>query len=302
MRFGCVARHRGIWPVLWMCAVLGVTRGGYYAWLKRPPSRRTQEDEHILVAVRRSFAESDATYGVRRVWLDLKAWQVRCGREHVARLMRRAALVSRPRKRRVPKDTGLRPEHRLAPNVLNRGFQALAPNRRWVADFTYIWTGEGWLYLAVVLDLYSRRVVGWSMQSQMTAGLVADALLMAIWRRGWPTELLHHSDQGSQYLSEAFQRLLADHGIECSMSRRGDCWDNAAMESFFSTLKQERVYRRCYHTRDEAKADLFDYIEGFYNPRRRHSTLGGVSPMEFERQDRNGVVCGRAAEQSGLEK
>jgi len=279
-----VARHCGIWPVLWMCAVLEVTRAGYYAWLKRPPCRRAQEDERILVSVRRSFAESDSTYGVRRVWDDLKEWAVACGRERLARLMRMAGLVARPVKRRLPRDTGIRPEHRLAPNLLNREFQAPAPDRRWAADFTYIWAGEGWLFLAVVLDLYSRRVVGWSMRSRMTSELVADALLMAIWRRGWPTDLLHHSDQGSQYLSEEFQRLMADHGIQCSMSRRGDCWDNAAVESFFSTLKVERVYRRWYRTREEAKADLFQYIEGFYNPRRRHSTLGGLSPMQFEKQ------------------
>jgi putative transposase len=267
-----------------MCPLLAVTASGFYAWLKRPPSRRAREDDRILVAVRRSFAESDATYGVRRVWDDLQAWSIACGRERLARLMRAARLVARPRKRTVPKDIGARPEHVLAPNVLNREFAAAAPDRRWVADFTYIWTQEGWLYLAVVLDLYSRRVVGWSMRATMTAELVADALLMAIWRRGWPNELLHHSDQGSQYLSELFQRLLADHGIDCSMSRRGDCWDNAAMEAFFSTLKVERVCRRSYRTRDEARADLFQYIEGFYNPRRRHSTLGGISPMEFERQ------------------
>ena len=279
-----MARHCGIWPVLWMCAVLEVTRAGYYAWLKRPPCRRAQEDERILVSVRRSFAESDSTYGVRRVWDDLKEWAVACGRERLARLMRMAGLVARPVKRRLPRDTGIRPEHRLAPNLLNREFQAPAPDRRWAADFTYIWAGEGWLFLAVVLDLYSRRVVGWSMRSRMTSELVADALLMAIWRRGWPTDLLHHSDQGSQYLSEEFQRLMADHGIQCSMSRRGDCWDNAAVESFFSTLKVERVYRRWYRTREEAKADLFQYIEGFYNPRRRHSTLGGLSPMQFEKQ------------------
>jgi putative transposase len=280
-----VAAHRGIWPVGWMCTVLGITRGGFYAWLKRPRCRRAQEDEQILVAVRRSFTESDATYGVRRVWDDLQAWYIVCGRERIARLMRTANLVARPRKRRLPKDSGVRPEQVLAANVLNREFQAAAPDQRWVADFTYIWTWEGWLYLAVVLDLFSRRVVGWSMRATMTAELVADALLMAIWRRGWPTELLHHSDQGSQYLSELFQRLLSDHGIDCSMSRRGDCWDNAAMESFFSTLKVERVYRRNYRTRDEAKADLFQYMEGFYNPRRRHSTLGGLSPMEFEKRE-----------------
>ena len=284
MRFGFIAAHRGIWPVLWMCEVLEVTRGGFYAWLKRAPSRRARDDERVLVLVRRSFAESDSTYGVQRVWDDLKAWCIDCGRERLARLMRAACLVARPRKRRVPRDSGIRPEHVLAPNVLNREFRAPAPDRRWVADFTYIWTLEGWLFLAVVLDLYSRRVVGWSMRSRMTAELVTDALLMAIWRRGWPTDLLHHSDQGSQYLSDEFQQLLSDHGIECSMSRRGDCWDNAAMESFFSTLKVERVYRRQYRTREEAKTDLFQYIEGFYNPRRRHSTLGGLSPMKFEKQ------------------
>jgi len=284
LRYAFIAAHRGIWPVAWLCAVREVTRGGFYAWLRRPPSRRAQEDERILVQVRRSFAESDATYGVRRVGDDLKAWYVDCGRERLARLMRAANLVARPKRRRRPQDTGTRPEHQLAPNVLNREFWAPAPNRRWVADFTYIWTGEGWLYLAVVLDLFSRRVVGWSMRASMTAELVADALLMAIWRRGWPSELLHHSDQGSQYLRGAFQRLLADHGITCSMSRRGDCWDNAAMESFFATLQVERVDRRRYRTREEAKADLFQYIEGFYNPRRRHSALGGLSPMEFERR------------------
>lgn len=284
MRFGFIAAHRGIWPVRWMCPLLGVTAGGFYAWLKRPPSRRAQEDERILVRVRESFRDSDSTYGVRRVWDDLKAWYVECGRERLGRLMRAAGLVARPVKRQLPRDLGIRPEHLLAPNLLNRDFQATAPDQRWAADFTYIWTGEGWLFLAVVLDLFSRRVVGWSMRTSMTAELVSDALLMAIWRRGWPTALLHHSDQGSQYLSGTFQKLLADHGIECSMSRRGDCWDNAAVESFFSTLKVERVYRRKYRTREEARADLFQYIEGFYNPRRRHSTLGGLSPMEFENQ------------------
>jgi putative transposase len=262
--------------------MMKVSRSGYYAWLNRGPSLRSQEDATILVAIRTSFSASGETYGVRRVWLDLQSWRVECGRERVSRLMRQADLKARPRKRRMPRDDGMRPEHAIAPNVLDRNFSATAPNQRWVADFTYIWTWEGWLYLAVVLDLFSRRVVGWSMQSSMTANLVTDALVMAIWRRGWPVKLLHHSDQGSQYTSEQFQRLLADHGIVCSMSRKGDCWDNAAMESFFSTLKVERVYRRRYRTREEAKADLFDYMEGFYNPIRRHSTLGGLSPMQFE--------------------
>jgi putative transposase len=166
---------------------------------------------------------------------------------------------------------------------LDRQFEAEGPNQKWAADFTYVWTAEGWLYVAVVIDLFSRKVVGWSMQAQMTSQLVIDALIMAVWRRGKPVELLHHSDQGSQYTSEDFQRLLADHGIACSMSKKGDCWDNAVLESFFSSLKTERTSRKRYTTRDEARADVFDYVERFYNPRRRHSTLGQVSPDQFEK-------------------
>ena len=169
-----------------------------------------------------------------------------------------------------------------AKNLLDWDFVCDGPDRKWGADISYIWTAEGWLYVAVVLDLFSRRIVGWSMSASMTAQLVIDALTMALWRRGRPDALLHHSDQGSQYTSEAFQRLLADHGVDCSMSRSGNCWDNAAMESFFSSLKTERVSRRIYRTRDEAKADVFDYIERFYNPKRRHSTIGYLSPIEFE--------------------
>jgi putative transposase len=208
---------------------------------------------------------------------------VRASENRVARLMRCARLQARAKRRRPAHDDGLPPEHSIAPNLLARQFEADQRNRKWVADFTYVWTAEGWLYVAVVLDLFSRKVVGWSMSAQMTAQLVLDALMMAIWRRGKPIELLHHSDQGSQYTSEDFQRLLSDQGVTCSMSRRGDCWDNAAMESFFSTLKTERTNRKSYQTRDEARADVFDYIERFYNPRRRHSTLGQISPDQFEK-------------------
>ncbi len=245
---------------------------------------RARTDTRLTLHIRTSFAQSDRTYGARRVWRDLRAWGLGCGLHRVERLMRLAELRARPRRRRLPQDVGQRPENAIAQNVLARQFEAPAPNQKWVADFTYIWTAEGWLYVAAVLDLYSRRTVGWSMSEQMTAQLVTDALLMAIWRRGAPKQLLHHSDQGSQYTSEQFQRLLSDQGITCSMSRSGDCWDNAAMESFFSTLKLERANRKVYRTRDEAKADVFDYIERFYNPRRRHSTLGYLSPMEFEKQ------------------
>jgi putative transposase len=200
----------------------------------------------------------------------------------IERLMRRQALRARPRRRRLPVDAG---QHAtIAANVLDRAFAAQRPNRKWVADFTYVWTAEGWLYVAVVLDLFSRRVVGWSMKPDMTALLVTDALVMAIWRRGRPQTLLHHSDQGSQYTSEPFQRLMADHGIACSMSRSGNVWDNAAMESFFSSLKTERIRGRIYRTRDDARADVFDYIERFYNRTRRHSTIGYLSPVDFEKQ------------------
>jgi putative transposase len=198
--------------------------------------------------------------------------------------MRQAHLQARGKRRGRPADLGVRPEHLIAKNLLDRQFEATAPNQRWIADFTYIWTAEGWLFLAAVIDLFSRRVVGWSMSATMTAQLVIDALMMALWRRGKPVELMHHSDQGSQYTSEDFQRLLDAQGIICSMSKRGDCWDNAAMESFFSSLKIERIYRKKYVTREEVRADVFDYIEMFYNPRRRHSTLGQISPVEFERR------------------
>ena len=232
--------------------------------------------------MRASFVASDRTYGSRRVWHDLLAEGLSCGLHRVERLMRLEGLRARPRRRSLPKDDGTR--SMIADNVLDRQFSAARPNQKWVADFTYIWTAQGWLYVAVVIDLFSRRVVGWSMRDTMTSQLVTDALIMAIWRRGKPNALLHHSDQGSQYTSEQFQRLMADNGVSCSMSRSGNVWDNAAMESFFSSLKTERIARKVYRTRDQAKADVFDYIERFYNPRRRHSTLGYLSPIDFEKQ------------------
>ena len=282
MKFSFIAKHRGIWPADWLCGALGVSRGGFYAWLTRPRSQRSRSDEELGAKVRASFLGSDRTYGARRVWHDLLAEGVSCGLHRIERLMRLQALKARPRRRRLPPDLGERQAAAVAPNVLDRSFEAPAPNRKWIADFTYVWTAEGWLYVAAVIDLFSRRVVGWSMSAAMTAQLVTDALVMAIWRRGKPDALLHHSDRGSQYSSEQFQRLMADHGVVCSMSRSGNVWDNAAMESFFSSLKTERTARKMYRTRDEAKADVFDYIERFYNPKRRHSTIGYLSPMEFE--------------------
>ena len=282
MKFAFIARHRGVWQTRQMCQALSVSRAGFYEWLKRPESCRARDNRALLVAIRTSFEQSDRTYGSPRVWRDLLAWGHRCGENRVARLMLSAGLQARRKRRGLPADAGVRPEHAIAPNLLDRQFAATVPNQRWVADFTYIWTQEGWLYFAVVLDLFSRRIVGWSMSTQMSAQLVTDALVMAVWRRGRPKELLHHSDQGSQYTSEQFQRLLGELGVTCSMSRQGDVWDNSAMESFFSSLKTERVHRRNYTTRAQARADLFDYVERFYNPRRRHSTIGYLSPVDYE--------------------
>lgn len=282
MKFGFIAKHRGVWPVSWICEALGVSRSGFHAWLGRGPSARARSDEMLGARVRASFIASYRTYGARRVWHDVLAEGQPCGLHRIERLMRQQALKARPRRRGLPKDDGQRSV--IAANVLDRQFSAEAPNQKWVADFTYIWTAEGWLYVAAVIDLFSRRVVGWSMSATMTAQLVTDALMMAIWRRGKPDALLHHSDQGSQYTSEQFQRLMADNGVTCSMSRSGNVWDNAAMESFFSSLKTERIARKTYRTRNQAKAEVFDYIERFYNPTRRHSTLGYLSPIDFERQ------------------
>jgi putative transposase len=284
VKFGFVAKHRGIWPVELMCGALGVSRGGFYAWLTRPRSRREVDDLALDKLIKQSFVDSDRTYGARRVWRDVLAAGMNCGLHRIERLMQAAALRARPRRRGLPKDEGARSE--IANNVLDRQFTAAAPNQKWVADFTYIWSAEGWLYVAVVLDLFSRRVVGWSMQASMTSQLVADALMMAVWRRGRPVAVLHHSDQGSQYTSRHFQDLLREQGIQCSMSRAGEVWDNSAMESFFSSMKTERMARKVYRTRDEIRGDVFDYIERFYNPVRRHSTLGYVSPIEFEMAQR----------------
>jgi putative transposase len=234
LKFGFIAKHRGVWPVNLMCEALGVSRGGFYAWLSRPPSQRSRPDEKLGVEVRQSFLRSDRTYGARRVWRDVLEQGLSCGLHRIERLMRDQALRSRPRRRGLPKDCGTRSA--LAENLLDRHFQAEAPNQKRVADFTYIWTAEGWLCVAAVLDLYSRRIVGWFMQNSMTS-----QLMMGVWRRGKPTELLRYSDQDSQYTSEHFQQLLKEQGITCNISRAGEVWDNSAMESFFSSLKTERT-------------------------------------------------------------
>ncbi|MDB5553476.1 MAG: family transposase [Rhizobium sp.] len=219
--------------------------------------------------VKASFLASDRTYRARRVWRDLLADGIDCGLHRIERLMRVQALRARPRRRRLPKDDGDR-QANVPLNLLDRQFVAAQSKQKWIADFTYILTAEGWLYVSAVIDLFSCRVVGWSMSASMTAQLVADALLMAVWRRGEPDTPMHHSDRGSQYASDQFQRLMANSGIVCSMSRSGNVWDNAAMESFFSSLKTERTERKTYRTRNKARADVFDNMERFYNAVRRH--------------------------------
>jgi len=282
VKFGFVVKHRATWPVPVLCEALGVSRSGFYAWLRRAPSRRTQRHAQVGAVVHASFLASDRTYGARRVWRDVREAGHSVGRRQVERLMRAQALRARPRRRGRPLDRGVRPALAPAENLLARQFEATAPNQKWVADFTYLWTAEGWLYVAVVMDLFSRRIVGWAMHPEMTTHLVTDALVTAIWRRGRSQAVLHHSDRGSQYTADAFQRLLRDLGVTCSMSRSGNVWDNAAMESFFSSLKTERTARRTYPSRQAARADVFDYIERFYNPTRRHSTLGYISPIKYE--------------------
>ena len=281
-QFAFVAAERANHAVSTLCRVVGASVSGFYAWLRAIPSRqnRAEADAELRGHISRIFAAQRRVYGAPRIHAELRREGHRHARRRIERLMRQNALKARPKRRGKPQDDGERSV--IADNILDRDFEADRPNQKWLADFTYIWTAQGWLYVAVVLDLFSRRVVGWSMKAERDATLVMDALMMAVWRRGKADALLHHSDQGSQYTSEQFQRLLADNGITCSMSRAGNVWDNSAMESFFSSLKIERTNRKVYRTRDEARADVFDYIERFYNPRRRHSKLGYISPMEFE--------------------
>lgn len=281
MKYAFIRIHRHEHRISVMCRVLRVHRSGYYAWLKKPRSDRAVEDERLLLLIRASYAASDASYGSPRIFLDLREEGETCGIHRVERIMKQDKIKAVRGYKRHKYVVGA-PSVVVA-NHLQREFTVNQPNRVWVTDITYIRTWEGWLYLAVVMDLFSRKIVGWSMKSRMTRDLVLDAILMAVWRRKPKTEVLVHSDQGCQYGSDDWHRFCREHGLRPSMSRRGNCWDNAVAESFFGSLKKERVRRRIYRTRDEAREDLFDYIEMFYNPKRRHSYVGGVSPEAFER-------------------
>jgi putative transposase len=275
-----VAAHRREFRLTTMCRVLRMHRSGFYAWMKTPQSRRAIEDERIMMKIRVFYQASDGVYGNPRVHRDLREDGEHCGEHRVARLMRINSLRA-IRGYKKPRYRAGKPVL-VAPNRLEQNFSADAPDRVWATDITYIRTFEGWLYLAIVVDLYSRIVVGWSMKSTLTRDLVLDALLMAVWRRRSKPPVIVHSDQGSQYGSDDAVRFCKDHGLIPSMSRRGNCFDNAVAESFFSSLKKERIQRRIYPSREEARADVFDYIEVFYNRNRRHSHLGQVSPHDFE--------------------
>jgi putative transposase len=262
-----------------MCRVLGVARSGYYAWLQEPVSSRAKEDLRLLRLIRASFAASHGVYGAPRVFLDLREAGETCSKHRVARLMRLNNIRAR-HSYRTRSSSAAKPSA-LIPNLLGRNFSVSSPNKVWVRDITYIRTWQGWLYLAVVIDLFSRRIVGWSTKPTIARELVLDAVLMAV-RLRRPSQAVIHSDQGSQYGSDDWRRFCRTNHLEPSMSRRGNCWDNAVAESFFSSLKKERIKKRIYKNREVARVDISDYIESFYNKTRRHSYLSGVSPDEFE--------------------
>jgi len=282
MRYRFIQAEKAAYPVEVLCRVLTVARSGYYAWCRRPLGARAQQNQWLLTHIRTCYQASRGRYGSPRIHQDLRAHGLRVGRHRVARLMRLHGLRS-VRRRTWRPPAGALPAVVRA-NILRRAFTATRPNEKWAADITYVPTRQGWLYLAVVIDLYSRRVVGWAMDAPRTTALTLTALEMALRQRPVLAGLLHHSDRGSQYGAVTYQHRLVSCGIRGSMSRPGNCWDNAVVESFFATLKTELIHQRQYATRQEARADIFEYVEGFYNRSRRHSRLGYRSPMDFEHQ------------------
>ena len=281
MRFRFVEAEKAHYPIRLMCRCLRVSRSGYYAWRKRPSSPRAKQDARLRVEIAASYTASRRTYGSPRILRDLREEGHRVSRKRVARLMRELGLEGR-RKRRFRATTDSRHRFPVAPNVLMRDFDVEAPNTAWVTDITYLATLDGWLYLAVILDLYSRRVVGYALSERIDRALVLEALRHALMQRPEVRDLIHHSDRGSQYASHDYREALDQAGITCSMSRRGNCWDNAVAESFFGTLKTELLYELPLQTRSATRSAVADYIETFYNVRRRHSSLDYRSPVEFE--------------------
>jgi putative transposase len=281
MRFQFIDDHRDKFPVTLMCKVLSVSPSGYYAWRKRPASAREMANQELYKKIQAVYNANHAVYGSPRIYRELKDQGVACSENRIARLMRLRGLRAKQSKR-FKTTTKRNKAHRAAPNLLKRNFEADQPDQTWLSDITYIRTLEGWLYLAAILDLYTRRIVGWAMSDRMTSALTMSALQMALQQRQPAAGLIHHSDQGSQYTDGTYQALLKDHGIRASMNGAGSWYDNAPMESFFGTLKSELVYHCVYHTRNEAKTDVFRYIESFYNRRRRHSALDYLSPEAYE--------------------
>ncbi|MEH3405518.1 IS3 family transposase [Enterobacter roggenkampii] len=282
LRYAFIRDNTCCWPVRLLCRVLDVHPSGFYAWLQQPHSQRHQADLRLTGQIKQFWLESGCVYGYRKIHLDLRDSGQQCGVNRVWRLMKRVGIKAQvgyrsPRARKGEASI-------VSPNRLQRQFNPDAPDKRWVTDITYIRTHEGWLYLAVVVDLFSRKIIGWSMQSRMTKDIVLNALLMAVWRRNPQKQVLVHSDQGSQYTSHEWQSFLKSHGLEGSMSRRGNCHDNAVAESFFQLLKRERIKKKSYGTREEARSDIFDYIEMFYNSKRRHGSSEQMSPTEYENQ------------------
>ena len=281
MKYQFVEQNKHEFPIVVMCDVLEVSESGFYAWRKRPACQRKREDAQLTKQIRQVFVTHRGRYGSPRIHRELKDQGRKISRKRVARLMREAALTARRKRRRVlttRRDTS----HPVAPNVLNREFTATEPNQKWVTDITYIPTGQNWLYLAVILDVYSRAVVGWSMSACCDEALVERALEMAVARRCPQAGLLHHSDRGCQYTSHAYRQQLERLGMVVSMSRKGNCWDNAVMESFFGSLKEECVGSTVYPSHDQARCSLFEYLEVYYNRQRRHSSLEYMSPLTYE--------------------
>lgn len=283
MKYACIERCRNRYSIQLMCRLLNVSRSCFYAAKTRPESARYKRDRVLVQAIKHIHSQSREVYGSPKIYAELMDQGFSVGRHKVARLMQLARLRGCPKKR-YRTTTQQDPRHQPAKNLLHQHFSSTQPDQRWVADITYVSTKQGWLYLAVIIDLYSRRVVGWSMSQWMHRQLVINALRMAIDTRMPEGDLIHHSDRGGQYTSDDFRYELAKHNIECSMSSTGNCYDNAVAESFLGLLKRERVNRTRYRTRDEARVDIFDYIEVFYNRKRRHGYLGNISPVDFEKR------------------
>lgn len=282
MRYQFIDAEKKAFPIALLCEVMNVSRSGFYSWSSRGKSDREKERDRLIPKVKEIHKDARGAYGARRISEELSAKGESCGRTKAATLMQLANVVAK-QKKKFKATTDSKHQLPVAPNVLDRNFVVSRPDIVYCSDITYIWTAEGWLYLAVVIDLYSRKIVGWSLKNRMTKELVINALQMAIWRRRPSPGLVFHSDRGSQYCSNDFQRFLKENRMTSSMSRKGNCWDNSVAESFFGSLKTERVFDSIYYTRETARRDIVDYIEMFYNSRRRHSYLGYLSPNDFEK-------------------